>query len=323
LATDATGTPTTLGIPTYNINVDAPSGNGFNAAMAVIDSLIQARAPLASPAFTGTPTAPTPVSTDNTTKIATTAFVKAQGYATLASPALTGTPTAPTAASTDNSTLLATTAFVKSQGYLTSAPVTTVFGRAGAVVAASGDYTAAMVTNAADLSSAAAQVFTGLVQANGFKTVVANNGLVLENFFTGADTSPSFKIFAQGAMTWSAGGATSSDLEMARNAAGILQLTNPAGGSAELAIGDGTHTGVVTGFSGGPGLVVGAGGTKAGFFGATPVTQPGASQVTLGSQIGTAFGWTSDSTATGNVGTTKYTIGDIVAALKNLGLIAS
>lgn len=39
-------------------------------------------APKASPAFTGTPTAPTPDSEDNSTKIATTAFVKAQGYST-------------------------------------------------------------------------------------------------------------------------------------------------------------------------------------------------------------------------------------------------
>jgi len=37
---------------------------------------------LASPAFTGTPTAPTPTTADNTTKLATTAFVKAQGYLT-------------------------------------------------------------------------------------------------------------------------------------------------------------------------------------------------------------------------------------------------
>ncbi len=39
-------------------------------------------APLASPAFTGTPTAPTPTTSDNSTNVATTAFVKAQGYAT-------------------------------------------------------------------------------------------------------------------------------------------------------------------------------------------------------------------------------------------------
>lgn len=37
-------------------------------------------APLASPAFTGTPTAPTAATATNTTQIATTAFVKAQGY---------------------------------------------------------------------------------------------------------------------------------------------------------------------------------------------------------------------------------------------------
>lgn len=39
-------------------------------------------APLASPALTGTPTAPTAAAATNTTQIATTAFVKAQGYTT-------------------------------------------------------------------------------------------------------------------------------------------------------------------------------------------------------------------------------------------------
>lgn len=38
------------------------------------------KANLASPTFTGTPSAPTPATSDNTTKIATTAFVKAQAY---------------------------------------------------------------------------------------------------------------------------------------------------------------------------------------------------------------------------------------------------
>jgi hypothetical protein len=42
------------------------------------------RAPLASPALTGTPTAPTPATSDNSTKIATTAFVKNQNSASLA-----------------------------------------------------------------------------------------------------------------------------------------------------------------------------------------------------------------------------------------------
>jgi hypothetical protein len=39
-------------------------------------------APLASPTFTGDPQAPTPATSDNDTSIATTAFVKAQGYLT-------------------------------------------------------------------------------------------------------------------------------------------------------------------------------------------------------------------------------------------------
>lgn len=105
----------------------------------------------ASPTFTGTPKAPTAAAGNNTTQLATTAFVQAAlialvngapatldtlkeiaaainndpNFSTtinnalalkapLASPALTGTPTAPTAAQTVNNTQIATTAFVKS-----------------------------------------------------------------------------------------------------------------------------------------------------------------------------------------------------------------
>ncbi|WP_242672098.1 pyocin knob domain-containing protein [Stutzerimonas kirkiae] len=77
---------------------------------------------LASPTFTGVPTAPTAAAGTNSTQLATTAFVTAVQTlldnaialrAPLASPALTGTPTAPTAAQTVSSTQIATTAFVK------------------------------------------------------------------------------------------------------------------------------------------------------------------------------------------------------------------
>lgn len=67
---------------------------------------------LISPHLSGTPTAPTPSSSDDSTKIATTAFVKDQDYATLASPTFTGTPAAPTASAGTNTTQIATTAFV-------------------------------------------------------------------------------------------------------------------------------------------------------------------------------------------------------------------
>lgn len=43
MATDATGTPTPLGIPKFNTSADAPSGLGTNAMMDAIDALIQAR----------------------------------------------------------------------------------------------------------------------------------------------------------------------------------------------------------------------------------------------------------------------------------------
>lgn len=76
-----------------------------------------------SPALTGTPTAPTAAGTTNTTQIATTAFVKAQGYAPLASPSLTGAPLSTTPVTSDNSTKIATTAFVKAQGYLTDSGI--------------------------------------------------------------------------------------------------------------------------------------------------------------------------------------------------------
>lgn len=80
-------------------------------------------APKNSPTLTGIPKAPTPAAGNNTTQIATTAFVQAIAAALntalalkapLASPGLTGTPTAPTAAQSTNNTQIATTAFVKS-----------------------------------------------------------------------------------------------------------------------------------------------------------------------------------------------------------------
>ena len=49
----------------------------FQEADAGLQTQINAKAPIASPAFTGTPTAPTPDVSDDSTAIATTAFVKA------------------------------------------------------------------------------------------------------------------------------------------------------------------------------------------------------------------------------------------------------
>ena len=71
--------------------------------------------------------------------IQTTAFPGASGFAPINSPVFTGNPRAPTPATPDNDTPIATTAFVKAQGYITSAPVTSVAGRTGAVTLSNTD----------------------------------------------------------------------------------------------------------------------------------------------------------------------------------------
>ncbi len=85
------------------------------------------------------------------------------GAAPLASPAFTGTPTAPTPATSDSSTKIATTAWVNAQGYGSGGgggAVSSVFGRTGTVAAQSGDYSVSQVSGAAPLLS---PTFTGVL----------------------------------------------------------------------------------------------------------------------------------------------------------------
>jgi hypothetical protein len=70
-----------------NINTEVTNRTNADAALqgqisAKLDSATAAStyAPIASPVFTGDPKAPTPATADNDTSVATTAFVKAQGY---------------------------------------------------------------------------------------------------------------------------------------------------------------------------------------------------------------------------------------------------
>lgn len=93
---------------------------GLDPAIAVsakrLKGELDKKANLDSPNLTGTPTAPTAAESDNSQKIATTAFIKQVllAYAKLASPNFTGKPTAPTAEQSSNDTQVATTAFVRS-----------------------------------------------------------------------------------------------------------------------------------------------------------------------------------------------------------------
>ncbi len=150
VAVDAYGRVTAASNPTtvagYGLT-DVYTNTQIEAALAL-------KANLASPAFTGTPTVPTPPTGNNTTQAASTAFVQATVAALiasapgaldtlnelaaalgndpnfaatmtnalalkapLASPAFTGVPTGPTAALLDISQKLATTDFVKQAGW--------------------------------------------------------------------------------------------------------------------------------------------------------------------------------------------------------------
>jgi hypothetical protein len=125
----------------------------INATRTDVVNLTAVKAPIANPAFTGTPRATTPVTTDASTRIATTLFVKnyvnaslanlanitvttvstpvssvagrtgdvalsiadVTGAAPLVDPVFTGNVFAPNVASTTNSSVVATTAFVQQQ----------------------------------------------------------------------------------------------------------------------------------------------------------------------------------------------------------------
>jgi hypothetical protein len=190
-ADNSTNLATTAYVTAAVAALPAPvtSVNGRVGAVTLISNDISAAggALLASPAFTGTPTAPTQTPGTSNTDIATTAFVQAAvasvvtgvssfntrtgtvtltsgdvtgvGGALLAGPTFTGTPSAPTAAPGTNSGQLATTAFV--QAALSAAPggVSSFNTRTGAITLVAGDVSAA---GGALISS---PHFTGVPQA--------------------------------------------------------------------------------------------------------------------------------------------------------------
>jgi hypothetical protein len=126
-------------------------GTEINTEFNNISVAIATKADLISPTFTGTPVLPTGTTGvtqsagNNTTALATTAFVQAADSAaitaertatatltnkSLTSPTLTGTPVAPTASVNTNTTQVATTAFVVAQ-IADDAPTKTGTGASG------------------------------------------------------------------------------------------------------------------------------------------------------------------------------------------------
>lgn len=95
----------------YKGGVDMVAGKTGEVDLEVAD--VDGAAPLADPVFTGMPKAPTRATSDDSTNIATTEFVKNVAEAGLVSPAFTGNPTAPTPGPTDDDTSIATTEWVR------------------------------------------------------------------------------------------------------------------------------------------------------------------------------------------------------------------
>lgn len=159
-------------------------------------------------------------------------------------PSFVATPTAPTPTISDNSTKLATTAWVIGQGYVTTTgvAVASVFARTGAITAQIGDYSAAQVTNAADKSSANTQVFVGNVGTGGSPTAVGgvagttlfSTGSLLISKAAGATvlslTAPGDSVYRftldnNGYQLWSTG-TTAADTSLHRTAAATLTVGN-------------------------------------------------------------------------------------------------
>ena len=63
--------------------------------------------------------------------------------------------------------------------------------------------------------------------------------------------------------------------------------------------------------------------SEVGFYGATAVVQPATTGTVTGFTAGSGTAAKDDSTFTGNTGSAAYTVGDIVKALKDLGLLAA
>jgi len=130
-----------------------------------------------SPAFSGTPTAPTAAAGTGTTQIATTAFVQGEKI----SPAFTGTPTAPTATAGTNTVQIATTAFVSNSPAFNGVPT--------APTAAYGTNTTQLATTAFVQNEKVSTSFSGIptvpTAANGTSTTqIASTEFVINNINT-------------------------------------------------------------------------------------------------------------------------------------------
>jgi hypothetical protein len=288
----AADTTLTNNLATANTNIGTANTN-----IAANTAAIALKAPLASPALTGSPTAPTQLSSDNSTKLATTAWVAAflsasgyaptgaspvtsvagrtgavvlthndltdwaatlASYALLAGPTFTGIPAAPTAGAGTNSTQIATTAFVGTA--VSTAIATEVTNRNTAISNNNANTTLTGTT------TGAAANFSGNVTALNYG-VIRGTTCTLTGALSGTSATLSSTLAVTGAMT-GAGGAA-------------VVLSN--GGSYNITI-----TGTSAGCSGNSVTATTATNLSGGSVSATVISSTGGASITGASTFMTA-----------------------------------
>lgn len=225
--TATSGTATTQAASTAFVAQAVAAGAGvtaFNGRTGAVqltlgDVTSVGGAPLASPTLTGGPTAPTPVVTDNSSLLATTAYVNAWGAqntvlsfngrrgtvtltladvesvggAPIASPTFTGTPVVPTAAPGTATGQAASTAFVENAITAGVSGVASFNGRAGAVTLLTSDVTGAggaptvspVLTGTPTAPTAVAGTNTGQVATCAFVETAIGSIAPIVNSFNG------------------------------------------------------------------------------------------------------------------------------------------
>jgi hypothetical protein len=269
-----------------------------------LQTALDAKAPLASPALTGTPTAPTAATATNTTQIATTAYVKAQGYTTntgtvtsVAATAgtgisVTGSPITTSGTLTITNTAPNVTTNISTTHAASSVTVNSSDGTNGVINAATTSLAGVMTgADKTKLDGIAAGAQVNVATNLGY-TTAASNGTVTSSTGTNA-TLPAATTSLAGLMT----GADKTKLD------GIA-----AGAQVNVA----TNLGITAGTTAGP-IVTSSTGTNA----TLPTATASASGVvTTGNQTFAGvktFNSTITGSITGNAGTVTngvYTTGD-------------
>ena len=271
-------------------------------------------APLASPAFTGTPTAPTPSSGDNSTTLATTAFVKAQSYGTgtvtsvtagngLSGGTITTTgtislPTTGVSAATYGSTTAVPVIAVDTYGRITSASNTTITPSNIGAASASTTITAGTgLSGGGDLSAnrtlALASVSGYAILSNTSNVSAVPTGNSLSSILDAVIGSAQGSLIFRSGTQWTAlspgvsgqllktGGASANPSWATVSGAGTVTSVDASGGSTGLT------------FSGGPITVLGTltlGGTLGVANGGTALgTTPANGQLLIGNGTGYAL----------------------------------